>query len=166
MSQVTLLIMTAGVLVLGMPCGSASHAKLVFNASASEPRGWYWIARSERPKRGEIVLAHLPEPAARLADQRGYLPRGVPILKRVGAIGRQRICVKFDQVWIDERPVARALARDGAGRPLINWNDCRLLSQNELFLLNPSVAASFDSRYFGPIGIADVIGRAEPILTW
>jgi type IV secretory pathway protease TraF len=38
--------------------------------------------------------------------------------------------------------------------------------RNELFLLNPDKLASFDSRYFGPVTVSRVWGRAIPLWTW
>jgi type IV secretory pathway protease TraF len=38
--------------------------------------------------------------------------------------------------------------------------------QGELFLLNSSHPASFDSRYFGPLDRSFVIGKAVPLWTF
>jgi type IV secretory pathway protease TraF len=43
---------------------------------------------------------------------------------------------------------------------------CRPLVENELFLLSNTNPASFDSRYFGPIDTAAVLGVARPLWTW
>jgi hypothetical protein len=42
---------------------------------------------------GSIVLTTLPPDAAALAAQRGYLPARVPLLKRVGAVAPQEVCI-------------------------------------------------------------------------
>jgi type IV secretory pathway protease TraF len=46
------------------------------------------------------------------------------------------------------------------------WQQCRRLSDGELFLLSTTNPASFDSRYFGPIAASAVIGAAHPLWTW
>ena len=161
-----LVLMGLGVLAVGAPTGDRSQVRMIFNATASEPRGWYWVSKGRAVEIDDIVLARLPEFAEHLADQRGYLPRGVPILKRVGAAAGDRVCVQSDRIWIDGWPVARALKWDSAGRLLSAWVGCRTLRGDELFLINPSILASFDSRYFGPVRNIDVIGIAEPVLTW
>jgi type IV secretory pathway protease TraF len=43
---------------------------------------------------------------------------------------------------------------------LLAWNGCRQLVERELFLLNPSNRASFDSRYLGPLDASFVLGVA------
>jgi type IV secretory pathway protease TraF len=47
-----------------------------------------------------------------------------------------------------------------------SWQLCRVLTGDELFLLNPSNKTSFDSRYFGPVKTTEVRGRATPLRTW
>ena len=98
-----------------------------------------------------------------LAAQRGYLPTRVPLLKRVGAVAPQHVCIVAGQVRIDGVPVAAALPADRLGRPLPSLQLCRRLQPGELFLLSATNPASFDSRYFGPVSAFAVIGVAHPI---
>ena len=105
----------------------------------------------------------LPPDAAALAAQRGYLPMRVPLLKRVGAIAPQHVCVFDALVWIDGVPVAAVRPADRLGRPLPSWPQCRQLRPGELFLLSAANPASFDSRYFGPVSASAVIGIARPV---
>lgn len=142
-------------------------AHVVYNPSDSVPVGWYRIERADSPPRplsvGSIVLARLPADVAALAAQRGYLPTRVPLLKRVGAVAPQHVCIVSGQVRIDGVPVAAALPADRMGRPLPSWPHCRPLAEGELFLLSTTNPASFDSRYFGPINASAVIGIAQPL---
>src|SRR5690606_8428551 len=110
-----------------------------------------------------LVLIRLPREAKSLAAQRGYLPANVPLLKSVAAVAPQRVCVQGSQVRIDGVLVARRLRWDRQGRALPDWQSCRRLVGDELFLLSSSNPASFDSRYFGPVSADAVIGRAQPL---
>ena len=158
--------MDIGLVALLMPLAIPSRVQLVYNPSDSVPRGWYRIESADSLQVGSIVLAQLPAPAAALAAQRGYLPAGIPLLKRIGAIAPQRVCVDGTSVRIDDVVVAAVMRADGHGRPLSTWQQCRRLTHGELFLLSNTNPASFDSRYFGPIRAPDVIGGAQPIWTW
>ena len=145
--------------------------RLIYNPSDSVAVGWYRVdpldhrtASLPRPLSvGSLVLVPLPAAAAALAAWRDYLPLGVPLLKRVGAVAPQQVCIVERSVRIDGVPVAAVLPADHLGRPLPSWQQCRRLRQGELFLLSTTNPASFDSRYFGPVSTSAVIGVAHPL---
>lgn len=138
-------------------------ARIVYNPSDSVPIGWYRIEPPRLLQVGSIVLTDLSADAAALAAQRGYLPAHVPLLKRVGAVAPQHVCIVAGVVRIDGAPVAAVLRADRLGRPLPSWSQCRPLANGELFLLSATNPASFDSRYFGPVSATAVIGVAQPV---
>ena len=136
---------------------------LVWNATASAPRGLYCIVSPNGVQAGDFVLVQ-PDPAsAAVYAERGYLPLGVPLLKRVGALGGMRVCEHGGDVTIEGRHVASALPNDGRGRPMASWSGCRALSNGEFFALNADAPTSLDGRYFGPSLLSSVIGRAIPV---
>lgn len=158
-----LALLAVGLFALGWATIATSPPRLVYNASDSVPVGWYRIAPANSLAPGDLVLVHLPPEVRSLAAQRGYLPADVPLLKTVAAMTPQRVCVEDSQVLIDGVVVARRLRWDRQGRALPTWQACRRLVGNELFLLSSSNPASFDSRYFGPVSVDAVIGRAQPL---
>ena len=145
--------------------------RLTYNPSDSVAVGWYRVDpldhRTSSPPHplsvGSIVLVPLPAEAVALAAQRGYLPTRIPLLKRVGAVAPQEVCVADGSVRIDGVPSAAVLRADRWGRPLPSWQQCRRLRPGELFLVSVTNPASFDSRYFGPVSAAAVIGVARPV---
>ena len=141
-------------------------ARLVYNSSDSVPRGWYRVGPTESLHVGGIVLARLPTEVAALAAERRYLPERVLLLKSIGAMSPQQVCVQDRIVRIDGVALATAFKADRQGRTLPVWQRCRALHNNELFLLSTTNPASFDSRYFGPVSTSAVIGSAHPIWTW
>ena len=142
----------------------APAPSLLWNASASAPIGLYRIDTGAQPVAGDLVAI---EPSPALGDwlaQRGYIPRGVPLLKRVAGVPGQRVCRTGAFVTIDGHGAARAVARDRLGRPLPIWFGCRIIRRGEFFLLN-AAPDSLDSRYFGAISATGLIGVAQPIWT-
>ena len=155
-----------GIAALAWPSLHTSMARIVYNPSDSVPPGWHRISLPASLHVGSIVLVRLPADTAALAAQRGYLPEHIPLLKRIGAMSPQQVCIEKHTVRIDGMPVAGVHATDGRGRPLSAWQQCRQLHDGELFLLSETNPASFDSRYFGPVAVSAVIGSAQPLWTW
>ena len=156
-----------GLTMLSVLATSASlipTPRLVWNASASAPIGFYWRVDGW-PSRGDLVLARAPLWARKLAAERHYLPRNVPIIKRVAAIAGDVVCAFAEAISIDGRLVAKRLASDRMGRPLPQWEGCETLAAGEFFLLMADVPDSFDSRYFGVTERRDIIGRLVPLWT-
>lgn len=158
-----LALLACSLFALGWTAIATSPPRLVYNASDSVPVGWYRISPADSLASGDLVLVRLPSEVRSLAAQRGYLPANVPLLKTVAAKAPQRVCVQGSQVRIDGELVVRRLRWDRQGRALPTWQACRHLVGNELFLLSSSNPASFDSRYFGPVSVDAVIGRAQPL---
>lgn len=139
--------------------------RLIWNASASTPVGLYAIARSPQLEVTDLVAVSAPEPLASFLAERGYLPRGVPLLKRVAALPGQQVCRTGAHVAVDGIAMGEALTRDRLGRDLPIWQGCRRIADDEIFLMNWSAEDSFDSRYFGPVSAGSIIGRATPLYT-
>ena len=140
--------------------------RLMWNGSASAALGLYRIEAADVLGRGDLVLVLPPSSARELAVARGYLPEGVPLVKRVAGVAGDEVCAAAGRLHVNGARVAEALAQDSVGRPLVAWDGCRLLERGELVVLMHDAPGSFDSRYFGPVRQADVIGRVVPLWTW
>jgi conjugative transfer signal peptidase TraF len=159
-------VLASGAIALGLVALGSSGRRaplLIYNASASAPLGFYRVFPARPLARGDLVLARAPETPRRLAAERGYLPAGVALVKRIAALSGERICAIGRAVTIDGIAVATRLPVDRAGRPLPAWGGCRTLGPDEVFLLMAGVPDSFDSRYFGPVSTESVIGRLVPL---
>jgi conjugative transfer signal peptidase TraF len=139
--------------------------KLVWNASASVPLGLYSIEPARHLEVTDLVAVETPEPLASFMAERRYLPRGVPLMKRVAGLPGQRVCRDGAQITVDGIDMGEALSRDRAGRALPIWQGCRRIADGEVFLMNWAAADSMDGRYFGPLAINSIIGRAIPLWT-
>jgi len=141
----------------------APQPRLIWNASPSVPIGFYRVDVGAEPAVGDLILFHPPEVVATRLAVRGYVPRGVPLLKHVAAGEGALVCRSGTFVTIDGAPAARARDADRLGRPLPRWLGCHRLRPGELFLLNPT-PDSLDGRYFGPLPDTGVVGVAHPLL--
>ncbi len=139
--------------------------RLIWNASASTPIGLYSLDRPARLEVTDLVAVNAAEPLASFLAERGYLPRGVPLMKRVAGLPGHQVCRTGARVTVNGVAMGEALDRDRLGRDLPVWQGCRHIAEGEIFLMNWSVEDSLDGRYFGPISTRSIIGRATPVWT-
>lgn len=160
MPAIGLVLLATG--CLGLAARQAPAVALI-NESPSVPRGLYIRSAGSGVAPGDTVaLAQPPQVRAYLAAL--GMPADVRLLKRVAAVGGDRVCRTGDRVEAGGRSVA-VRARDGRGVSLPRWTGCRRLGPGELFLLGDT-PGSFDSRYFGPVRVADLDGVFREALTW
>jgi conjugative transfer signal peptidase TraF len=166
MTRLATLLLTA---FASVPLGSAVFSDLpkmlIWNASASAPIGFYAVAPIENLQVPDLVVALPPPLIAAFLDARGYLPIGVPLLKRVLALSGQTVCRTGPDIIAYNAVIGRAQVRDRTGRLMPVWQGCRRIADDEVFLMNWDVPDSVDSRYFGPLPRTSILGRARPVWT-
>jgi conjugative transfer signal peptidase TraF len=166
MSRVATLLTTLGAAALVMfTMGTKPAAHYIWNASESVPIGLYRLQPTGRLFVTELVAIEPPEPLATILADGLYLPRGIPMLKRVLALPGQTVCRDDLTIAVDGTRVGEARERDSRGRPLPVWQGCRVVGEDEVFLMNWQSAGSLDGRYFGSLPTAAIVGRAEPLFT-
>ena len=162
---VTLLTTLAAATSVLSSIGEKSVPWYLWNASQSVPIGLYRLRPAGELAVTELVAVLPPEPTATFLADRKYLPRNVPLLKRVLALPGQTVCREHLIITVDEIPMGIARERDGRGRPLPVWQGCRVIASGQVFLMNWQSADSLDGRYFGVLPTTAIIGRAEPLWT-
>lgn len=130
----------------------------IYNPSPSAPVGWYRLHVKAALVRDVKVAAFAPAEARNIAAARGYLPEHVPLIKTIWAKGGDRICSENGVITAPNRPDISAAGQDGLGRRMPQLDGCFTLKRNEYFLVSTDVQTSWDSRYFGPVSRADVLG--------
>jgi conjugative transfer signal peptidase TraF len=162
----TMIAMIAAVAVITSTMTSKPLPLFVWNASESVPIGLYGVQAPDNLIVTSLVVAMPPEPLASFLAESGYLPRGVPLIKRILALPGQSVCRHELRIVVDGIDMGAARERDRRGRALSVWQGCRIIAMGEVFLMNWDEPASLDSRYFGPIPISAILGRAEPLWTF
>lgn len=165
MRATVIVAMLGGAALVAAPAWIDHRPKLIWNASASVPVGLYRVEPVDGIGVSDIAVVMPPKPLADLLAQREYLPSGVPLLKHVLALGGTMVCRRGGSVIVYGVAFGRALERDSRGRPLPGWQGCHVIADREVFLMNWNSADSFDGRYFGPLPLNSIIGRAVPVWT-
>ena len=111
-------------------------ALYVWNASESAPLGLYRLQPVDTLFVTELVAVLPPEPLAAFLAEGSYLPRGVPMLKRVLALPGQTVCRNGLTITVDGIGLGEALDRDRRGRPLPIWQGCLVVARDDVFLMN------------------------------
>jgi conjugative transfer signal peptidase TraF len=150
-------------LLLATLGGATPH--FIWNASKSVPIGLYRVQPATQIAVTDLVAVQPPDLLAAFLDLNGYLPVGVPMLKRVLALPGQTVCRIGLTITVDAIDMGQAHERDGRGRPLPAWHGCRVIADGDVFVMNWQSPDSLDSRYFGPLPASAVIGRAIPVWT-
>jgi signal peptidase I len=105
--------------------------------------------------RGDIVVFAAPTGAGR--------EEGTPFIKRVIGVPGDTVDIHDGSVWINgaelDEPYVFAEAA-GAQPTLAEETDHWIVADDELFLMGDHRTASVDSRFFGPVPIGNVVGRA------
>jgi len=162
----TLLAMVTAIAIMGATAGPKTAPRFVWNVSESVPTGLYQVQPARRLIVTTLVVAYPPEPLATFLAHADYLPQGVPLIKRILALTGQTVCRAGLTIMVDGIEMGSARERDHPGRLLPAWRGCRAIASDEVFLMNWDEPASLDGRYFGPIPLTAIVGRAEPLWTF
>lgn len=143
------------------------------NATPSYPLGLWRIERVVAPiEVGDLVFICMPAGAGlTLGLERGYLRAGLcpggagPLIKTVAALPGAYIEVGRS-VTIDGRPLShsRVSPVDAEGRALA-IHEGGIVPPGHLYL-HSDYEGSYDSRYFGPLPEAGLLGLARPVATF
>lgn len=147
---------------LSLATAGGARPLLLWNRTASEPEGLY--VRGAGPVSvGALIAFPAPSAAFPYADgHMGYLRR-VPILKHVAAVAGDQVCTANNRLEINGRVRATILRQDRRGATLPRWDGCRRLRDGEVFVFSDRIPNSFDSRYFGPVNRAEIVGVFRPL---
>jgi type IV secretory pathway protease TraF len=123
----TLALMAAATALAALTIAPKPVPRLVWNASESVPTGLYAVQPARRLIVTDLVVAFPPEPLATFLADGGYLPRGVPLIKRVLALPEQMVCrndfaiTSTGSKWARRASVTAVAGRSRSGRA-VAWS--------------------------------------------
>jgi signal peptidase I len=102
--------------------------------------------------RGDIVVFEAPE---------GRQTDGIKdYVKRVIALPGEKIEVRENQIYVDDRPLEEPYINDACASQVADGLQAQLIPPDHVFVMGDNRCRSSDSRIFGPIPIDSIIGRA------
>src|SRR3546814_14544673 len=93
----TLVTMVAAVNVVAISMWINPPPKLIWNASASVPIGFYTVRPTSDLRIGDLALVTPPDAVAVFLSTGGYLPLGVPLINPVAALPGPHLCPKHTE---------------------------------------------------------------------
>lgn len=146
------------------------------NLTPSFPIGVWRKVHNFDPNRdlGKLVLISPVESQAfDLAKDRQYLQFGFsetslqPLLKQVLGLPEDSVTVSENGVWIEGDYVLNSvpLKQDSKGREL-TWAASQIIKDGWVWVMSTYSPKSFDSRYFGPLPMANIQAVMEPVWLW
>lgn len=138
------------------------------NLTDSEPIGLYRLYQVNREwvGRGEMVIMEVPEEFRHYIYGRGWLPKGWPLLKHVGAVAGDSYCVENGRFIVNGHYVGPVYRSDQEGKPLPKLEGCREVPAGYFLPVATHIPRSFDGRYMGCIELSAIQGVARPLFTF
>lgn len=166
-------IIGSGAMMMVLLIAAGQLLGLRVNLTPSYPLGlWRIVPFEQQVVTGDLVFICPPSTSEfEMARDRGYLRVGLcpgsisPLLKTVVALPGHTIDIA-ELVTIDGRELPDSVLRlvDAEGRRLSAFIG-GVVPPDHAFL-HSSFAGSYDSRYFGPIPLSGLLGRAHPVFTF
>jgi conjugative transfer signal peptidase TraF len=170
-------------LIMALGWSRVSHSGLIFNLTPSLPVGIYQrIPLPAHLKPGDLVQICPPSPASSpamrqaihdhwlLTDRRSVcLDHLVPFDKHIAAVPRQTVSLSTGGLVVNGHLLPRTqiqrISKTG-GRiihyPLGNYT----VRPGTIWVTDNSSPWAYDSRYYGPISVKNLISGIEPVMTW
>lgn len=159
--------------ILLLSCLLASASGYRINWTPSLPQGIWKVTPLRKPvQRGQIVsICPVDTSVFQMAHSRQYLSWGpcpggyISLLKPVCAVAGDQVVISRQGIAVNGivLPNSTAATRDSAGRPLNPLQPGTYKVKPGTIWLVSNYPKSFDSRYFGPLPSANILGTARPV---
>ena len=130
------------------------------------------VYRYSKPKPGDIIVFRAPSKADMSAHEESRKAQENVLIKRLMAVGGQKIEIKPDQedklrVFVDDKPLTESqidfvepMENVAANGATYGVDGPYVLKKDELFVMGDNRNHSNDSRFWGPLKSDRVIGKA------
>jgi len=178
------LIYIASAVALLCVAGIAINKSGIFiNVTASMPVGFYEkhaLPGTITPGLTVLLCPPSPEasPAIRQAIKDNWLIKSnnapcknhlVPFLKNIAAVPGQKITINMSGIYVDGNKLGKTKIQPVAknGEAIVHYPlGTYTVKPGEVWVWDNSSKWAYDSRYWGPISVGNLIASASPVLTW
>lgn len=178
-----LIYIASAIALLGVAGVAINKSSIFINVTSSMPVGFYKkhaLPGTITP--GMTVLLCPPSPAAspaiRQAIKDNWLIKSnntpckdhlVPFLKNIAAVPGQKISIKMSGIYVDGSKLSKTKIQPVAknGKKIVHYPlGTYTVQPGHVWLWDNSSKWAYDSRYWGPIPVGNLVASARPVLTW
>ena len=137
----------------------------LINQTPSAPDGVYWrVSGQARP--GAYLAFRAEGIGFEALSRIGFELPTMPLLKPIAVGPDEQVCYVGDRFQLSDGGTIPLGDPHWHGIELPVWRDCRVLRADEYFVYSDRTPNSLDSRHFGPVTDAMVIGSYALIWAW
>jgi len=139
--------------------------QIIYNPSPSMPEGFYNLSYPTTIERGMSVLFPVPEEWYPLFYGRGFLKEKAPLIKYVGAVEGDEVCVVNKSLFINKQNNGLIFDTDSQGLslPKVLPKGCTMVEPGFFLPIGLANQKSLDGRYIGFIKSDSIIGETKPL---
>ena len=127
---------------------------MTYQYSASMPIGLSVVVPVHHIQRHDIVIFRLTPAIRNGLLRQGWQSPPTILMKTVMAIPGDVVCKRDQAIWVNHQCIAPVIHQHFVDQPF-----CQVLPANYYLLMSTHHKNSFDSRYFGPVSIKQILGR-------
>lgn len=142
-----------------------THIHFVMNLTRSIKPGIYLVHEDNRAalRLGDYVEIRVPQAYIPYIYGRGYLKTGMTLIKQVGALPADTLCIFPEHFTINGTTIGKIFEKDSRGLALPVHPGCSVVDNGYFVPIGTNEEKSFDGRYMGEISQNEIIGKAEPV---
>lgn len=152
-------------LFIGIVSVNSGKKYIVYNYTNSIPKGFYYLYNDvdiSSIKKGDLIVFGIPLDVKGIVIERNWLNENDTLTKPVTAIYGDFVCTDDGMVRVNNISYKNIEKYDSNGRNMPKYEYCDLVKEGDIFVFIKN-SKSFDSRYYGPINISEVIAKAKPL---
>lgn len=138
----------------------ALHIGFIQQLTPSMPEGWYFTYPVSDYHKGDNVVFIPNEQTQDYILAREWLPKDIPLLKKIVGVPGDFLCTKAQNVYINEQWIGKVYQTDGKGNALPIFSFCGKIPKDNYFMQGVANPHSFDSRYYGLVNKSQIMSKA------
>ncbi|WP_440617200.1 signal peptidase I [Cysteiniphilum sp. 6C5] len=136
------------------------HIGFIQQLTPSMPEGWYFTYPVADYHKGDNVVFIPNQQTEHYILTRKWLPRNIPLLKKIVGVPGDLLCIKGQNVYINEQWIGKIYQTDGKGNMLPVFQFCGKIPKGRYFMQGVANPHSFDSRYYGLVDKSQIMSKA------